>query len=100
MRLQGIALDALKQAGCEKVFTDQISGTKSERPGLQEALDYARAGDTLVIWRLDHFGRSLKDLVAKVEALKGREVGFRSLQESIATLHRTGRCGSGDRAGA
>jgi len=78
-----LQLDALRGAGCDRVFTDKLSGTKSERPGLQEALGYARAGDILVVWRLDRFGRSLKDLVAKGETLREREVGFRSLQESI-----------------
>jgi DNA invertase Pin-like site-specific DNA recombinase len=86
-----LQLDALRAAGCERIFTDQISGSKSERLGLKEALDYVRAGDTLVVWRLDRFGRSLKDLVAKVEELKGRDVGFRSLQESIDTTSSTGK---------
>jgi len=81
-----LQLDALRQAGCDRVFTDQISGSKRERPGLQEALDYARAGDTLVVWRLDRFGRSLKDLVAKVEALREREVGFRSPDEGSRVI--------------
>ena len=86
-----LQLDALKQAGCERIFTDQISGTKAERPGLDEAMAYVRTGDTLVVWRLDRFGRSLKDLVTKIEALKAREVGFRSLQESIDTTNPTGK---------
>ena len=80
-----LQLDALKQAGCEKIFTDEISGSTSSRPGLDEALEYVRPGDALVVWRLDRFGRSLKDLVTKVEELRDREVGFQSLQESIDT---------------
>ena len=61
--------DALKQAGCEKLFTDSISGTKSERPGLQDAMNHLRAGDTLVVWRLDRLGRSLKHLIATITDL-------------------------------
>ena len=59
-----LQIDALKKAGCEKFFTDEMSGAKSERPGLNEALAFVRAGDTLVVWRLDRLGRSLKDLIA------------------------------------
>ena len=51
------------QAGCERIFEDQLSGAKSDRPGLQEAINYARSGDTLVVWRLDRLSRSLKDLI-------------------------------------
>jgi DNA invertase Pin-like site-specific DNA recombinase len=83
--------DALKQAGCGEVYTDEMSGTKSERPGLAKALAYARAEDTLVVWRLDRLGRSLKDLVQKVEDLQKRGVGFRSLHESIDTTSSVGK---------
>ena len=86
-----LQLDALKQVGCEKIFTDEISGATSKRPGLDEALEYVRPGDTLVVWRLDRFGRSLKDLVTKVEELREREVGFQSLQESIDTTSNAGK---------
>ena len=64
-----LQIDALTQAGCEKVFTDEMSGMKAERPGLQEAVDFLRENDTLVVWRLDRLGRSLKDLVQRVEEL-------------------------------
>jgi len=57
-----LQLDALKQAGCEEVFSDELSGAKAERPGLTEAFKFVRAGDTLVVWRLDRLGRSLRDL--------------------------------------
>ena len=77
--------DALKQAGCEKIFTDEISGAVGERPGLTEALTFLRLGDTLVVWRLDRLGRSLKDLIARVEELQQRQVEFRSLTENIDT---------------
>ena len=84
-------IDALKQAGCEKVFSDEVSGVKAERPGLTEALEYLRQDDTLVVWRLDRLGRSLKDLVARVEDLQNRGVGFRSLHESIDTTSSVGK---------
>jgi DNA invertase Pin-like site-specific DNA recombinase len=86
-----LQVDALKQAGCGEVYTDEMSGTKSERPGLAKALAYARAEDTLVVWRLDRLGRSLKDLVQKVEDLQKRGVGFRSLHESIDTTSSVGK---------
>lgn len=77
--------DALTQAGCEKIFTEQMSGAKADRPGLQEAFSFVRVGNTLIVWRLDRLGRSLKDLVQKVEDLQQRQVDFRSLHESIDT---------------
>ena len=61
--------DALTAAGCLKIFTDTISGTKSERQGLAEAQDFIREGDTLVVWRLDRLGRSLKDLIERITDL-------------------------------
>jgi DNA invertase Pin-like site-specific DNA recombinase len=86
-----LQIDALKQAGCEQVYTDEMSGAKTERPGLQKVWLYLREGDTLVVWRLDRLGRSLKDLVQKVEDLQRRGVGFRSLQESIDTTSSVGK---------
>ena len=86
-----LQLDALEEAGCEKIYTDELSGATSDRPGLQEAIDYARPGDTLVVWRLDCFGRSLKDLVSKVERLGEKEVDFRSLKENIDTTSSAGK---------
>ena len=83
--------DALKQAGCQKVFEDKISGAKADRPGLAAALEYVRKGDTLLVWRLDRLGRSLKDLIEIVAGLEKRGVGFRSLQESIDTTTSGGR---------
>ena len=77
--------DALARAGCEKVFTDTVSGASTERGGLAAALDYLRPGDTLVVWRLDRLGRSLKHLIETVMQLDGAGVGFRSLQERIDT---------------
>jgi DNA invertase Pin-like site-specific DNA recombinase len=83
--------DALKQAGCSKIFTDQMSGAKADRPGLQAAFAFVRTGDTLIVWRLDRLGRSLKDLLQKVEDLQQRQVGFRSLHESIDTTSSVGK---------
>lgn len=57
--------DALSAAGCEKLFEDKASGAKADRPGLKRALEHLRAGDTLVVWRLDRLGRSLKDLILR-----------------------------------
>ena len=83
--------DALKRAGCEKIFTDMTSGTKSERPGLQEAMNHLRAGDTLVVWRLDRLGRTLKHLIATIADLSDKGIGFKSLQESMDTTTSGGR---------
>jgi len=90
---QNLALqhDALQAAGCEKIFADKMSGAQADRPGLKEALAFARQGDTLVVWRLDRLGRSLKDLMALIEGLEQRHIGFRSLQESIDTTSSGGK---------
>jgi DNA invertase Pin-like site-specific DNA recombinase len=86
-----LQLDALKEAGCGKVFEDKMSGVKAERPGLTEALDYCRAGDTLVIWRLDRLGRSIKNLIELVELLKTRDIGIKSLREGFDTTTSGGK---------
>ena len=86
-----LQLDALTAAGCEKVFTEKASGAQRERPRLQAALDYMRAGDTLVVWKLDRLARSLKQLIETVEALGGRDIGLRSLTEAIDTTTSGGR---------
>lgn len=83
--------DALRMAGCEQIFEDYFSGVKAARPGLNSALERARAGDTLVVWRLDRLGRSLKDLIELTETLKGRSIGLQSLQESINTTSSSGQ---------
>jgi DNA invertase Pin-like site-specific DNA recombinase len=77
--------DAFEKARCSKIFTDTASGAKAERKGLDEALDYVRSGDTLVVWRLDRLGRSLRDLIATMTMLEGRGIGFKSLTENIDT---------------
>lgn len=87
-----LQLDALKDAGCEKIFTDQgVSGAKTSRPGLDAALEYIREGDTLVVWRLDRVSRSLVHLLRLVEDLDQRGVHLRSLSESLDTSGPTGR---------
>lgn len=83
--------DALSAAGCAKVFEDMMGGAKADRPGLRQALDHLRTGDTLVIWRLDRLGRSLKDLIARAEDLRLRGVGLQSLQETINTDSSSGQ---------
>src|SRR5918999_5944836 len=83
--------DALNAAGCLKIFTDTISGVKSERKGLAEALAYIREGDTLVVWRLDRLGRSLKDLIERISELHSRKIGFKSLTEQIDTTTSGGK---------
>ncbi len=83
--------DALSKAGCEKLFTDTTSGAKSERPGLQEAMNHLRAGDTLVVWRLDRLGRTLKHLIATITDLSDNGIGFKSLQENMDTTTSGGK---------
>jgi DNA invertase Pin-like site-specific DNA recombinase len=83
--------DALRQTGCEKIFTDTISGGKSERPGLQDVMAHLRTGDTLVVWRLDRLGRTLKHLIATITDLSDKGIGFRSLQENMDTTTSGGK---------
>ena len=86
-----LQLDALEAANCKKTYTDTISGRASSRPELDKCLEHLRKGDTLVVWRLDRFGRSLKDLISKIEALGDRGVEFASLTEGIDTTTAQGR---------
>lgn len=86
-----LQMDALRLAHCEHVFEDKLSGSKAQRPGLQKALDYARSGDTIVVWRLDRLSRSLKDLIEMVSFLEERGVGLKSLHESIDTSSSSGK---------
>src|SRR5918992_3167982 len=83
--------DALKKIGCTKIFTDTASGAKAERKGLDEALEYVREGDTLVVWRLDRLGRSLKHLIETISQLDTRKIGFKSLTENIDTTTSGGK---------
>ena len=81
--------DALK--ACTKIFEDRISGVERNRPGLEECLAYLREGDMLVVWRLDRLGRSLRDLIDRVQELETRGVGFRSITEQIDTTSSGGK---------
>ncbi len=83
--------DALEKAGCEQIFTDTVSGTKAERKGLTEALNHLRAGDTLVVWRLDRLGRSLTHLITTITALQEKQIGFKSITENIDTTTSGGK---------
>lgn len=86
-----LQMDALKKVGCDKILTDEMSGAKAERPGLSEVFKFIRTGDTLVVWRLDRLGRSITDLIARIEELRRREIGFKSLHESIDTTSPAGK---------
>jgi DNA invertase Pin-like site-specific DNA recombinase len=86
-----LQVDALRSAGCERVFSDTASGSRTDRPGLASALEYVRAGDVLCVWRLDRLARSLKHLLEVVEVLESRGVGLCSLTESIDTSSPGGR---------
>ena len=86
-----LQLDALKGAGCEKYFTDQVSGASKLKAGLDEALAYLRAGDTLVVWKLDRLGRTVKGLVDLVQTLQDKGIQFRSLTDGIDTSTTAGR---------
>ena len=85
--------DALRKAGVtpKNIFTDKITGTKAERPGLTAALSHLREGDTLVVWRLDRLGRSLKHLIETVTVLQGQGVAFQSITENLNTSSATGK---------
>jgi len=83
--------DALSKAGCERIFTEVVGGSRTERTGLQDAQNILRSGDTLVVWRLDRLGRSLKHLIDIVNQLREGNIGFRSLQESIDTTTSGGK---------
>jgi len=86
-----LQLDALNAAGCYRVFVDTMSGSLERRPELDKLLDQLRPGDTLVVWRLDRLGRSIRHLIDQLHVLADRGVGFRSLQETIDTTSPGGR---------
>lgn len=83
--------DALTQAGCERIFEDVMSGAKSERPGLEEALRFIREGDALCVWRLDRLGRSLPELIRFVGEIETKRANFVSLTEKFDTQSAGGR---------
>ena len=86
-----LQLAALKRAGCDRVFTDKASGAAVTRKELTRCLKSLTSGDMLIVWKLDRLGRSLKDLITLLDDLKGRDVAFQSLTESIDTTTATGR---------
>jgi len=86
-----LQLDALKKANCKRVFTDKLSGSRKDCPGLEEALSHLREGDTLVVWKLDRLGRTVKGLVDLVAQLEAEKINFRSLTDSIDTTTTAGR---------
>src|SRR3712207_1227633 len=83
--------DALKAAGCERIFFDTASGARTDRPGLADALGHLRQGDTLVVWRLDRLGRSLEQLIETIRGLESQGIHFKSLQEQLDTATSGGK---------
>lgn len=83
--------NALEKIGCEKIFTEKASGAQRDRPELMKLLDYMREGDTLVVWKLDRLARSTKQLIETIESLEKKNIGFKSLTESIDTTTTSGR---------
>lgn len=83
--------DALTKAGCFRIFADTASGATTSRPGLTEAMTFAREGDVLVVWRLDRLGRSLKHLIETITTLEQQGIGFKSLTENIDTTTSGGK---------
>jgi DNA invertase Pin-like site-specific DNA recombinase len=90
-QLLDLQLDALKNAGCVRIFNDRISGSRSYRPGLEEALSHLRTGDILVTWKLDRLGRTVKGLVDLIAQLAEQGIQFRSLTDGIDTTTPAGR---------
>jgi len=86
-----LQVDALKKAGCAKVYTEVMNGSRAERPILSKVLEHLRAGDVLVIWKLDRLGRSLKHLIEVVNELMTRKIGLKSLNDPIDTTTPQGR---------
>ena len=86
-----LQIDALTKVGCEKIFDDKISGTRADRPGLARAMELLRKDDTLVVWKLDRLGRSVKNLVDLVADLQKQGIHFKSLTDSIDTGTPSGR---------
>lgn len=86
-----LQLDALKKAGCEKIYEETASGAKADRPVLNGLLDHIREGDVLVIWKLDRLGRSLKDLIGIINQLLEKKVGLQSLSDPVDTTTSQGR---------
>jgi DNA invertase Pin-like site-specific DNA recombinase len=86
-----LQIDALKRAGCEKIYEERASGSRTDRPELNKALAHGRKGDVVIVWKLDRLGRSLPHLIDTVHDLEERKVGFRSLTDNIDTTTASGR---------
>ncbi|MBA2710463.1 MAG: recombinase family protein [Tatlockia sp.] len=86
-----LQLSALKEVGCEKLYQDQISGTKANRPGLGMALEVLRKNDTLVVWKLDRLGRTVKGLIDLINQLHQKEIHFKSITDNVDTSTPAGR---------
>lgn len=86
-----LQIDALKKAGCAEIFTDKASGAKEDRPGLRDVFRHLREGDTIVVWKLDRLGRSIKHLIELMKDIENRNATFISLQENIDTTSSMGR---------
>jgi len=84
-------IDAFEALGCTRIFSDVASGSKSDRPGRRELLEYVRTGDIIVVFKLDRFGRNLRDLVEQLDTLSKRGIFFRSLSEGLDTSTPAGR---------
>jgi DNA invertase Pin-like site-specific DNA recombinase len=86
-----LQIDALTKAGCERIFSDRLSGARADRPALAEAIEFVRRGDILCVWRLDRLARSVTHLIETISTLETRGVGFASLTETIDTRTGSGR---------
>jgi len=86
-----LQLSALKKIGCEKLYQDQMSGTKTNRPGLEMALEVLRENDTLVVWKLDRLGRTVKGLIELVNKLEKKNIHFKSITDNVDTSTPSGR---------
>ena len=88
-----LAAGRTAEAGCAKICTEQMSGAVTDRPALHDALEFARSGDTLIVWKLDRLARSMKQLIETVETVRLRGIGFRSLIEALDTTTAQGAAG-------
>ena len=86
-----LQVDALEKAGCERIFLETVSGTRTDRPELAKALEFARSGDVLVVYALSRLGRNIRQIIDIVDDLNAREIGLHSLTENIETSSPTGR---------
>jgi DNA invertase Pin-like site-specific DNA recombinase len=86
-----LQLDALREAGCEKIFEETASGARRDRPALNAALDFMRSGDTLVVWKLDRLARSTRQLLDTVEMFERRKIGLKTITQNIDTTNAGGR---------